>query len=147
LNNAPFDAPSPWFHGQVIDMFYANGLDGYWPDWIPFLGGTYNNTPIFNFADACIFCGVVCILVFQKTFIDSNDETKLNLPSLKKNEHKLFLPPQIPFQLARQLIVGIGGGLAVLTQLVLLRTANEKSPSYILLSISILAIILMFLSY
>jgi signal peptidase II len=89
LNNAPFDAPSPWFHGQVIDMFYANGLDGYWPDWIPFLGGTYNNTPIFNFADACIFCGVVCILVFQKTFIDSKDETKLNLPSLKKNEHKL----------------------------------------------------------
>ncbi|MFT4735673.1 MAG: hypothetical protein ACI9K1_002637, partial [Arcticibacterium sp.] len=59
----------------------------------------------------------------------------------------VFLPPQIPFQLARQLIVGIGGGLAVLTQLVLLRTANEKSPSYILLSISILAIILMFLSY
>ncbi|UBM59168.1 lipoprotein signal peptidase [Marinilongibacter aquaticus] len=70
LNNAPFDAPSPWFHGQVIDMFYAYGLDGYWPDWVPVLGGTYNNTPIFNFADACIFCGVVVILVFQKTFIE-----------------------------------------------------------------------------
>ncbi|MGR3809447.1 lipoprotein signal peptidase [Jiulongibacter sp. NS-SX5] len=70
LNNAPFDAPSPWFHGQVIDMFYAYGLDGYWPDWVPFLGGSYNNTPIFNFADACIFVGVVTILIFQKSFID-----------------------------------------------------------------------------
>lgn len=74
LNNAPFDASTPWFHGQVIDMFYAYGLDGYWPDWIPGLGGTYNNTPIFNFADACIFCGVVTILLFQKSFIDHRVE-------------------------------------------------------------------------
>ncbi|MCL4155966.1 UNVERIFIED_CONTAM: hypothetical protein GTU68_044289 [Idotea baltica] len=74
LNNAPFDASTPWFHGQVIDMFYAYGLDGYWPDWIPVLGGTYNNTPIFNFADACIFCGVVTILLFQKSFIDHRVE-------------------------------------------------------------------------
>ncbi|MCR9065982.1 MAG: lipoprotein signal peptidase [Cytophagales bacterium] len=76
LNNAPFDAPSPWFHGQVIDMFYAYGLDGYWPDWVPILGGTYNNTPIFNFADACIFCGVVVILIFQKSFIDNHETEK-----------------------------------------------------------------------
>jgi signal peptidase II len=68
LNNAPLDSPTPWFHGQVIDMFYAYGLDGNYPDWIPFLGGQYNTTPIFNFADACIFCGVVSILVFQKSF-------------------------------------------------------------------------------
>ncbi len=72
LNNAPFDASTPWFHGQVIDMFYAYGLDGYWPDWVPVLGGTYNNTPIFNFADACIFCGVVIIMIFQKRFIDNH---------------------------------------------------------------------------
>ena len=68
LKNAPLDAPTPWFHGQVIDMFYAYGLDGNYPDWIPFLGGQYNTTPIFNFADACIFCGVICILIFQKSF-------------------------------------------------------------------------------
>jgi signal peptidase II len=74
LNNAPFDSQSPWFHGQVIDMFYAYGLDGYWPDWVPILGGTYNNTPIFNFADACIFCGVLAILLFQKSFIDTKFE-------------------------------------------------------------------------
>jgi signal peptidase II len=69
LNNAPFDAPYPWFHGQVIDMFYFNFLDGFWPSWIPVLGGTYNSTPIFNFADACIFCGVAIILIFQKSYL------------------------------------------------------------------------------
>lgn len=68
LNNAPLDSTTPWFHGQVIDMFYAYGLDGNYPDWIPFLGGQFNTTPIFNFADACIFCGVVSILIFQKSF-------------------------------------------------------------------------------
>ncbi|RFS14629.1 lipoprotein signal peptidase [Emticicia sp. C21] len=68
LKNSPLDASTPWFHGKVIDMFYAYGLDGNYPDWIPFLGGQYNTTPIFNFADACIFCGVVSILIFQKSF-------------------------------------------------------------------------------
>ena len=73
LNNAPLDSPTPWFHGQVIDMFYTYGLDGNYPDWIPFLGGQYNTTPIFNFADACIFCGVVSILIFQKSFFIHED--------------------------------------------------------------------------
>lgn len=68
--NAPFDAPYPWFHGQVIDMFYFYFADGFWPNWIPVIGGNYHSTPIFNFADACIFCGVVAILLFQKSFLE-----------------------------------------------------------------------------
>ncbi|MCU0324854.1 MAG: lipoprotein signal peptidase [Spirosomaceae bacterium] len=68
LDNAPAEASTPWFHGQVVDMFYFNILDGYYPEWIPILGGQYNTVPIFNFADACIFCGVVTILIFQKSF-------------------------------------------------------------------------------
>lgn len=75
LNNAPFDAPFPLFYGQVIDMFYVVGLDGFWPDWVPYFGGTYNATPIFNFADASIFCGVVAILLFQKKFFEENEST------------------------------------------------------------------------
>lgn len=70
LKNAPDGVSTPWFHGQVIDMFYAYGLDRQYPDWIPFLGGEYNTTPIFNFADACIFCGVVSILIFQQKFFE-----------------------------------------------------------------------------
>lgn len=76
LNNAPIGVPTPWFHGQVIDMFYAYGLDRQYPDWIPFLGGEYNTTPIFNFADACIFCGVVSILIFQQRFFEFDNVKK-----------------------------------------------------------------------
>jgi signal peptidase II len=69
LGIAPYDAASPWFHGQVIDMFYFKGLNGIWPDWLPFIGGQSHYTPIFNFADACIFCGVLTILVFQNKLL------------------------------------------------------------------------------
>lgn len=78
LHNAPYDAPFPLFYGQVIDMFYAVALDGFWPDWVPFLGGTYNSTPIFNFADACIFCGVLAILIWQKSFFAENPTSNEN---------------------------------------------------------------------
>ena len=76
LNNAPMGVSTPWFHGQVIDMFYAIGLDGQYPDWIPFIGGDYNTTPIFNFADSCIFCGVVSILIFQQRFFEFDNVQK-----------------------------------------------------------------------
>ncbi len=76
LKNAPLGVSTPWFHGQVIDMFYAYGLDGQYPDWIPFLGGEYNTMPIFNFADACIFCGVVSILIFQRRFFEFEGEKR-----------------------------------------------------------------------
>jgi signal peptidase II len=66
--NSPMWEATPWFHGEVIDMFYFNWLDGFWPEWVPRVGGSYFLTPIFNFADACIFCGVVAILIFQKKF-------------------------------------------------------------------------------
>jgi len=68
--NAPEWVKTPWFHGEVIDMFYFNWLDGFWPSWVPHYGGSYFLTPIFNFADACIFCGVVAILIFQKKFLE-----------------------------------------------------------------------------
>jgi signal peptidase II len=80
LKNAPLGVSTPWFHGQVIDMFYAYGLDGQYPDWIPFLGGEYNTMPIFNFADACIFCGVVSILIFQRTFFEFEGEKRHSHP-------------------------------------------------------------------
>jgi len=84
LNNAPMGVSTPWFHGQVIDMFYAIGLDGQYPDWIPFIGGDYNTTPIFNFADACIFCGVVSILIFQQRFFEFDNIQK---PTVLKEDN------------------------------------------------------------
>lgn len=69
LNNAPYGVPTPWFHGQVIDMFYIDIWEGYLPDWLPIMGGQYYSFwPIFNIADASIFIAVILILIFQKKF-------------------------------------------------------------------------------
>jgi len=78
LNNAPYNAPTPWFHGQVVDMFYFDLWEGYIPDWVPLWGGSYTALwPIFNVADASIFIGVAIILIFQNRFF----------PEPKKEEH------------------------------------------------------------
>ncbi|WP_209331313.1 lipoprotein signal peptidase [Lunatimonas salinarum] len=75
FGNAPYDAPTPWFHGQVIDMFYIDIWEGFIPEWVPLLGGSYTALwPIFNIADASIFVGVAIILIFQKRFFDEEDK-------------------------------------------------------------------------
>ena len=69
LDNAPPNSITPWFHGQVIDMFYLDIWEGKVADWVPFWGGKYMALwPIFNVADASIFMGVTVILIFQKRF-------------------------------------------------------------------------------
>ncbi len=69
LDNAPYNAPTPWFHGQVVDMFYFDIWEGYIPEWMPLWGGQYTALwPIFNVADASIFIGVTTILLFQNKF-------------------------------------------------------------------------------
>lgn len=74
LGNAPFDAPSHWFHGQVIDMFYIDIWEGFIPEWVPLMGGSYTALwPIFNIADASIFVGVAIILLYQKRFFEENE--------------------------------------------------------------------------
>jgi signal peptidase II len=78
LDNAPYNAPTPWFHGQVVDMFYFDIWEGYIPDWIPFWGGSYTALwPIFNVADASIFIGVSIILVFQNRFFPEKESENL----------------------------------------------------------------------
>ncbi len=80
LNNAPYDAASPWFHGQVVDMFYFDIWEGYLPDWLPIWGGSYTALwPIFNVADASIFIGVAIILIFQNRFFPEKKTSDLNL--------------------------------------------------------------------
>lgn len=80
LNNAPLDAITPWFHGQVIDMLYFPIVQTTLPNWFPVWGGHNFEffRPIFNIADASIFIGVMIILIFQKKFFP---EKKTNEPS------------------------------------------------------------------
>lgn len=74
LDNAPFDAPSPWFYGQVVDMFYFDIWEGRLPEWIPLWGGKYTALwPVFNIADASIFVSICVILIFQKRFFKSEE--------------------------------------------------------------------------
>jgi signal peptidase II len=76
LNNAPENSPTPWFHGQVIDMLYFPIFDFIWPEWVPLVGGQYFEffSPVFNIADSSIFIGVVIILFMQKKFFKHHEE-------------------------------------------------------------------------
>jgi signal peptidase II len=76
LNNAPVDSPTPWFHGQVIDMLFFKLFDFTWPEWMPLVGGEYFLFfgPVFNIADSSIFIGVVIILFRQKVFFKETAE-------------------------------------------------------------------------
>lgn len=80
LGNAPYGSPTPWFHGQVIDMIFVDVWEGFIPDWVPVWGGQYYSTPIFNIADACIFVGVCLILFFQRRFFGEHPADHDMLP-------------------------------------------------------------------
>ncbi len=86
IGNHPPTSPTPWFHGQVIDMFFFDPYQGWIPDWVPFWGGSWYSTPIFNFADASIFCGVVTILIFQNKFFDQPKKENLVEEQVIENE-------------------------------------------------------------
>lgn len=76
LDNASWNAPYPWFYGQVVDMFYIDIWEGYLPEWIPLLGGDYMALwPVFNIADASIFVSISIILIWQKRFFKEVQKT------------------------------------------------------------------------
>lgn len=60
------DGYAPMLKGKVVDMFYFPLVEWNWPDWLPFIGGEHFIffSPIFNFADACISCAVIAVLLF-----------------------------------------------------------------------------------
>ena len=95
LDNVPYNAPSPWFYGQVVDMLYFPLFEFTWPGWIPIVGGTnfLFFSAIFNVADASIFIGVCIILIFQKRFFpekDKKDESVATFESVLENPDSAF---------------------------------------------------------
>jgi len=82
LSNAPLDAITPWFHGQVIDMLYFPLIQSTFPAWIPLWGGQHFEffRPIFNIADASIFIGVTLILLRQKHFFSEKSKSESGNP-------------------------------------------------------------------
>ncbi len=69
---------STLFHGRVVDMFYFPLVEWDWPSWLPLWGGEHFIffSPIFNFADAAISCGIVAMLLFyhNRLFIEKEHE-------------------------------------------------------------------------
>lgn len=87
LDNAPAGSSTPWFHGQVVDMFYIDIWEGRVADWVPIWGEKHIALwPIFNVADASIFVGVGIILLMQNRFFEqekSADVEELPSPRLE----------------------------------------------------------------
>ncbi|MCU0352947.1 MAG: lipoprotein signal peptidase [Cytophagales bacterium] len=78
----PVPPPTPWFHGEVVDMLYLDIWKGYLPEWLPLMGGEYYSLwPIFNIADASIFVGVAVILIMQRRFFAHPHETPQTSPN------------------------------------------------------------------
>ncbi len=59
---------APILQGKVVDMFYFPMIQSKYPDWFPFKAGEYFEffNAIFNVADASIFVGVTCLLIFYR---------------------------------------------------------------------------------
>ncbi len=87
---------APFLHGRVVDMFYFPLLHGFWPDWMPILGGKefLFFRPVFNIADSSITMGAIILLLFNrkifKTVQNSNTESEATAPEDKP------LYPQTP---------------------------------------------------
>ncbi|WP_187263429.1 lipoprotein signal peptidase [Pontibacter beigongshangensis] len=89
FDNAPYGSSTPWFHGQVIDMFYVDIWEGIIPHWVPILGGSPMSLwPIFNVADSAIFIGVLIILFNQKRFFAEHEEPKRNAIIVEKGQQQ-----------------------------------------------------------
>lgn len=67
-----------WLHGKVVDMFYFPIIDTNWPSWMLFVGGEHFIffSPIFNFADAAISCGIIAMLLFYSRYLNQESGSK-----------------------------------------------------------------------
>ncbi len=81
FNNPPFPHVAefqPWgygygefLYGKVVDMFYFPLVEWDMPTWMPIYSGEHCVffSPIFNFADASISCGIVALLLFYHKLV------------------------------------------------------------------------------
>ena len=75
LNNVPYEAPMPWFYGQVIDMFYLDIWSGRLPSWVPWFAGQYVTCfPIFNLADIAILVGIALVILSRNKNTQESQE-------------------------------------------------------------------------
>ena len=61
-----------WFHGRVVALFSFPFTDTNCPECLPFVRGSpfIFFSPIFNFADAAISCGIIALLLFYSKYLN-----------------------------------------------------------------------------
>lgn len=74
---------APIFYGHVVDMFYFPMFKGYYPEWLPFIGGDFFLffRPVFNIADSAITMGVLSVLLFQRSIFAHHPEQEATASS------------------------------------------------------------------
>ena len=65
---------APMLYGKVVDMFYFPLIETTWPAWMPIVGGEnfIFFSPIFNFADAAISCGIFALFIFYSKYLGAS---------------------------------------------------------------------------
>lgn len=78
VSTMDFSGYSGFLTGCVVDMLYFPLFEGYFPEWLPIVGGDYFQffRPVFNVADVAISVGVGMIILFQRRFFMEMDSTK-----------------------------------------------------------------------
>ena len=66
-------APFAFMFGQVVDMFYFPLFDYKLP-WMDYPRTFFG--AVFNFADSCVTCGAIYLLLFQYKFFSSDEKSK-----------------------------------------------------------------------
>jgi signal peptidase II len=84
---------APFLYGKVVDMFYFPLWR--WPDWMPLVGGGIFFSPVFNFADSCITCGMLVLIIFYNKVVnmglvyrDSDEDEQSHCQDSGKNKEK-----------------------------------------------------------
>jgi signal peptidase II len=78
-----------FLHGHVVDMLYFPIIDGIWPEWVPYLGGSRFQffRPVFNIADSAISIGLGLIIVGQKAFFKKPETEEEHPVTETPSEH------------------------------------------------------------
>ena len=66
-------APFPFMFGQVVDMFYFPLFDYRLP-WMDYPRTFFG--AVFNFADSCVTCGAIYLMLFQWKFFSSEEKSE-----------------------------------------------------------------------